>query len=595
MRLSVTRHWVLMAICLLAACTPTPTNTALPGIPKPAPPATPTLGPIGEIQPIPGGLAYLGDKKTLALGFNMDAGGSIGSLLYNGRELVDRSDLGRYIQLSFYDGNDTYGDWNQPSYVYGWNPEQAGDKDAFGAKVLEYRSGDKTIYIKALGKEWGHSDEDSDVIFETWAWQRAGYFEVHLRGTHTGTDTHTKAEQEFPAAYFATSLTHEFGYFGDAPFTGQSIEEAHFVGGPVLCPPTTPTENWAAFGTADGIGLILAVPPQPYLKPQWAVCLLAHVTPAVGYISPIALFDVPLAAVREETIYLIPGPIDSGRAIVYDLMPHTSWTFDLGSAEGWSSSSVPAVNVTNGILTARLSPAGMLTSHPDLHIYGAVAPTVTLNAHSSDVAADVCLHFITASDPDWDASKAACVLVTPGAPQTYTFALGMNPSWKDGIVTRLGLDASKPISVEIDSLAVNANGYAWEFELDGDTEGWFAWNQMTSLQAGKGLLLTQSTGSDPYMGSPGIAADAKELSRIEIRMKVSAGNVAQLFFVTDSDSQTDETKSLPFAVAADGQFHTYTLDMSAVPSWNGTIQQIRFDPIDTQSIVEIDYIRLIGP
>jgi hypothetical protein len=537
---------------------------------------------------------YLGDKQALALGFNMDAGGSIASLLYNGRELVDRTDLGRYIQLSFYDGNDTYGDWNQPGYVYGWNPEQAGDKDNFGAKVLEYRSGDAALYIKALGKEWGHSNEDSDVIFETWAWQRAGYFEVHLRGTHTGTDTHAKAEQEFPATYFATSLTHEFGYFGDAPFTGQPVEQVHFVGGPVLCPPTIPTENWAAFGRADRTGLILAVPPQPYLKPDWAVCLLAHVTPAVGYISPIAVFDVPPGAVREETIYLIPGPIEAGRAIVYDLIPHTTWRFDLGSAEGWSSSSAPAVSVTKGVLTASLSSTGSLTSQAGLHFYGAVARTVTMNARSRDSAGDVCLHFMTAADPAWDADKSSCVLVTPAALQTYTFDLGADPAWRDGLVTRLALSASRPVTLEIDSLEVNLNGYAWEFQADGDTEGWVAWNQMASLQAGGGLLLARSVGSDPYMGSPGIAADAGKLSRVEIRMKVSAGSVAQLFFVTDTEAQTDEAKSLAFPVSADGQFHIYTLDMSAVPSWKGTIRQLRFDPTDAASEVEIDYIRLIG-
>jgi hypothetical protein len=309
------------------------------------------LAPIGTIQPIPEGFVYLGDPEQFALGFNMSAGGSIGSLLYNGRELVDHTDLGRYIQLSFYDGNDTYGDWNDPSDTYGWNPEQAGDKAWFGATVLEYRISGEGIYIKAIGKEWGQIDEDSDVIFETWAWQRAGYFEVHLQGTHVGTDTHALTGQEFPAAYFATSLTHEFGYFGDTPFTSAPIEELNLLGGPVVCSPTVPTENWAAFGTADGLGLILAVPPQPYLSSDWLLCLLAHVTPAVGYISPLAYFDVPPGAVREETIYLIPGPIDSGRAIVYDLIPHTTWTFDLNSTEGWTSNST-SVSVIEGILMA---------------------------------------------------------------------------------------------------------------------------------------------------------------------------------------------------------------------------------------------------
>lgn len=58
-----------------------------------------------------------------------------------------------------------------------------------------------------------------------------------------------------------------------------------------------PTENWAAFGDTAGFGLILAVPPQPYIEPRWNICLL-YDRPPVGYISPMASFDVPAGAVR---------------------------------------------------------------------------------------------------------------------------------------------------------------------------------------------------------------------------------------------------------------------------------------------------------
>ena len=97
------------------------------------------------------------------------------------------------------------------------------------------------------------------------------------------------------------------------------------------------------------------------------------------------------------------------------------------------------------------------------------------------------------------------------------------------------------------------------------------------------------------MYSPGFAVDAAAFPRVEIRMKVSSGNTAQLFFVTASDPTEDETKSSLFSVIDDGQFHKYTLDMSAVKGWNGTITQIRLDPTDTQASVEVDYIRMMKP
>jgi hypothetical protein len=139
------------------------------------------------------------------------------------------------------------------------------------------------------------------------------------------------------------------------------------------------------------------------------------------------------------------------------------------------------------------------------------------------------------------------------------------------------------------------NTYDWEFNTEGDSEGWEVWYQLTPFQVANGLLVTQSQSNDPYMRSATIAVDASAVSRLEIRMKVSGGDMAQVFFVTDSDSAYDEAKSLRFPVSGDGQFHTYTLDMSTVPLWKDTVTQIRLDPMETPGSIEIDYIQLARP
>lgn len=143
-------------------------------------------------------------------------------------------------------------------------------------------------------------------------------------------------------------------------------------------------------------------------------------------------------------------------------------------------------------------------------------------------------------------------------------------------------------------LPSDASGLGWEFNIDGNLEGWEAWNQLTPLQVINGCLITQSTGSDPYMISPKINISAKDHPIIQIRMKVSAGNYAELYFVTNSDGTFDETKVLRFDVIADGQFHTYNLDMSKLSKWNGTITQIRLDPAVAKSYVAVDYVRITG-
>jgi hypothetical protein len=580
----------------LPSQTPTPTSS-------PTPIPTATLGPLGEIQPIPDGYVYLGDKDSLALGFNMKAGGAIGSLLINGRDVVDDTDYGRYIQLSFYDGNDHYGALGDDPYGdWGWNPIQSGSKaggsSIVGAKVLEFRMGDGVIYIKSLGKEWGQIDQDSDVVFETWAWLRDVYFEIYTRSTHTGSDSHGLSSQEFPAAYFETSLTHEYGYFGDAPFTGAPIEELHQVAnegeyaGQGNCPYVYPTENWAAFGDADGFGLILASPPQTYLLPDWAMCLL-YDQPRVGYISPLAYFAIPPQAVRESTYYLIPGDIREARSIVYDLIPHASWNFNLNSAEGWSSSAA-SLEVSDGVLKVNLSSEDYLSSRGDLLISGSIADGVSMNARMQEGEGEVCLEFITTSDAAWNQEKSKCLTVAGGDFQIYQFGMNDNPDWYGNLITQIRLTALTPLQLEVDSLQVDQNGYAWEFEKRGINEGWSAWSDLNRFDVEGGRLVTQSTGDDPYMGSPaGLRINADELRTIYIRMKISAGNIAQVFFVTDGDPEYDEAKSLVFTPTADGEFHTYSLDISTVAGWRGKVIQLRLDPTDQPSEIEIDYIRVV--
>jgi hypothetical protein len=162
------------------------------------------------------------------------------------------------------------------------------------------------------------------------------------------------------------------------------------------------------------------------------------------------------------------------------------------------------------------------------------------------------------------------------------------------IITQFRLTTSKPNAVDIDALTVETIGQAWEFEHEGNTEGWMAWNQLTALQVSQGNLTSQSTGNDPCMGSLVFVIDPKNFPFIKIRKAVSSGNTAQLYFITLTDNNYDESKSLRISVNGDGKFYTYILDMSTIGGWNGTITEIRLDPIETQSSIEVDYIRITG-
>jgi hypothetical protein len=554
---------------------------------------------MGEIQPIQDGYVYLGDLKEMALGFNLHAGGAIGSLRYHGVEMVDDSDFGRYIQFSPYDGDDQYICGPSSCFgTWGWNPLQAGSADGQPAKVLEYRRWSDGLYIKAPGQEWGSSKGVSDVVYETWAWDRNGYFDVHTRMTHTGEDTHVSAGAESPAAYFGAAIPVEYGYTGSEPFTGDTIQTYQMVTGDMsqnANPKIFPSESWMAFGDRQGNGLILAVPPQPRMTGAWSMVFIQNAYPApIGYLAPFAQLETTPGFVFNLTYYLIPGPLTQGRSILYDLIPHTTWTFNLDTTEGWSDAGQTA-KVSEGFLMADLSPTNSLTSIMGLNSYGTHYPSIDVTARTQTGEGELCLRFVTMKDWDWSPDKAACVQVGAGDFTDYRFDFSANPAWMKGLVTQLQMTTSTAATLEIDGIRMNREIYGWEFDIPNDSEGWATWNQLQPFQIRNGSISSRSTGDDPYMGSPFMSIDAAEFSRIEIRMRNSAGNDAQIFFVTDVDPGWDEYKSKHLSITGDGAYHTYTVDMSGVESWKDRIQQIRLDPMTVPGDFEIDYIRITQP
>lgn len=137
---------------------------------------------------------------------------------------------------------------------------------------------------------------------------------------------------------------------------------------------------------------------------------------------------------------------------------------------------------------------------------------------------------------------------------------------------------------------------AWEFNRDGDPEGWFGNGQVSGFVVTSGELAFNCTGNDPQLYSVGgldISADYKTV--IEIRMKTTAGNSGVIFFRSPTDSAFTAAKKVPFALV-NGEFVTYRIDMCGAAGWTGIIDRLRFDPTNNSgSQVDIDYIRVCLP
>jgi len=131
----------------------------------------------------------------------------------------------------------------------------------------------------------------------------------------------------------------------------------------------------------------------------------------------------------------------------------------------------------------------------------------------------------------------------------------------------------------------------WDFEES--AEGWTSANMLTPFEIKGGILSSASTGSDPYMVGPSVQVEGRRNCSVEVRMSVTAGSMAQIFWTRKDSPYFSEGKSMTFGIVPDGQFHTYMVRLGDSPEWKGTIRHIRFDPTNAKdSEIRIDYIRV---
>lgn len=161
------------------------------------------------------------------------------------------------------------------------------------------------------------------------------------------------------------------------------------------------------------------------------------------------------------------------------------------------------------------------------------------------------------------------------------------------IKTQQEIDAGK---FKLAAAAIAA--YDWEFNTNGNFEGW-TWANATVAVSGGSLNLATTT-TDPLLLSPdnlGITAP-KTYKFIQVNMKNNSSVTgARIFFTTTADTVWSQAKSKGFAINANtSSYASYIVDMSTVAGWSGTIKRIRIDPLDpaggSGQTVNIDLIRI---
>jgi RHS repeat-associated protein len=110
-------------------------------------------------------------------------------------------------------------------------------------------------------------------------------------------------------------------------------------------------------------------------------------------------------------------------------------------------------------------------------------------------------------------------------------------------------------------------------------------------------LAFDTTATNPYIYCPPMTSfPGSEGSILEVRMKVNLGEYARITFRTDATNTWGLLQSAHFMTIPDGQWHTYYVDLSRHPEWNGNvINRFRIDLSNKAGDhVEVDWIRQVG-
>ena len=132
------------------------------------------------------------------------------------------------------------------------------------------------------------------------------------------------------------------------------------------------------------------------------------------------------------------------------------------------------------------------------------------------------------------------------------------------------------------------------FEFDDAAHGFLPAHDIADLRTENGMLKGTAIGVDPYAERYAMDVDGSAVKTIRIRMKVSAGGVAQFYWITQQSPGWAEDKTVHFPIIADNQFHEYVLNVGKHPLWNGQrITAIRLDPTNSaqNATFEVDWIR----
>lgn len=137
---------------------------------------------------------------------------------------------------------------------------------------------------------------------------------------------------------------------------------------------------------------------------------------------------------------------------------------------------------------------------------------------------------------------------------------------------------------------------AWDF-TSGSSAGWSVESNISSfVQTSTGFVNGTINGPDPHIiSTDNLNVNITDQKTLLIRLKNSTtSDTAQIYFTTTSDTGFDELKHVDFKILPNSDYTDYVVYMGAIPSWTGSLKQLRLDPaVNANGNFSLDFIRIL--
>jgi len=141
--------------------------------------------------------------------------------------------------------------------------------------------------------------------------------------------------------------------------------------------------------------------------------------------------------------------------------------------------------------------------------------------------------------------------------------------------------------------------YGWEFNSDGNTEGWYSYDTVLHCVNGN-LCVEDPTHFDMHIFPPAVSIDSSVYTKLAVGIYVDPeivkGHYFQMFFKAGKQS-LDEAKSYKHrydtSVMSKDKLYEFEIDLTQNENWYGIINDLRVDICNKEVECKIDYIRFL--